>query len=207
MFRIKTRIYEKKTLKIGFLALCGGSGTTHFSLSSANFYRSKFGCRVLYMDCSRYSGEDSGILGLRTEETISISGMSGFRYGRMDFLCGCNIRDVTEIDESKYDVILIRMDGNDEAIGNAGICDQVFFCGSAKPWSYRSLQESFRCMLMNHYHMRGKYVFLDLTKKERMLLKDEFDISAENMPFIADPMFLTKTEADEIGRILPNRYV
>lgn len=206
MFRFKSQIYEKKTLKIGFLKINSGSGTTHFSLSSANYYCNKYKYRVLYADCRDDIESDSGIIGMRTDDTISICGMSGFRYNNIDFICDCKLSDITEIDENSYEVIIYRMSYTLDNIRAFSFFDEIFICGSAKPWHYHKLQECFKNIITSKSRTWGRYVFFGLTKKQRVRLKDEFGITAENMPTVLDPFYISRNEGDNLKNFLPAVY-
>ena len=205
MFDLLKRIGARTTRRIGIFALTPGCGTTHLSISIANYFASKERKSVLYLECRPEDYQSTeGIIRLRTDNTISIAGLSGFKKHGIDYMPSCTPSDVRRLISEKYDIIISEQycraeDGQLQF----GMYEKCMFLFSAKPWKYNTAQINLKKIIAQKSGMpQGEYCSFGLTKNEEKMIKEEFNLRCVSIPFINDPFRLNNDDLKFLGRLL-----
>ncbi len=189
---------EKKTICITGVA--SHLGTTHLSLSIANYICSILKEHVVYIELS----QESCLLSTVGDYPISIDKIDGYNYLGVNYLLIPEIEEAINVIANGTNWIVIDMkELNDKTRVIFNQCKIKIVIGSMMPWCRREYHEFMRCNIVNKINIQDiKFYDKNPTKDGLKCFHKLYGVPINSLPVIMNPFSLEEEHFKALNEII-----
>lgn len=171
-----------------------GFGTTHISLTLANFLCSKLGMKTAYVELNA------------TNQIRSLGNVKGndfFSYKGIDFFPNISLTSLAEILHYDYQYFILDMGIlNTYTLHEFLRCDKYFLVCSPSSWRIAQAKEKVKQLFKNQAYQNQMTVIMNLSKKESYFSTFLSSYKQIAFPYIANPFQIEPRHFCVISQIL-----
>ena len=171
-----------------------GLGTTHISLTLANFICSKQGMKTAYIE---FNGTNQ-ISSLNKNQ-----GQKSFSYKGIDFFPNTTVTSLAEILHEDYSYFILDMGVlNTYTIQEFLRCDKPFLVCSQSKWRSTQLEKNLEKLFQNQTYPNQMTVIANLSEKESSFSPFFPGCRQVSFPYLTNPFQITPRHFRAISQIL-----